>query len=263
VEKIPARPVAGLGYVIANLLLLPGLFSIVPMISVARSLSSEMFYYLALPLSVSALRLRKATGGTRVFAVLSASALYFGYTTVTGAGHVRLLMFTAGILICELESIMRPRTLSVAAVAAILMSFAFWWVQAPGVLAAQGRFLSIWLAYLFLCRACIRQTGFLARTLSGTPARWLGNISYSYVLLHGLSLRALFWMLPAVWAPSGSGRSVELLLLPVAFAWTLLPTALLYLLVEYPLSISSNRSAHWSRLAGALRWRAVAPKAAG
>ncbi|MEO8036829.1 MAG: acyltransferase, partial [Acidobacteriota bacterium] len=49
-SKLPHGTIAASGYVLANLLLLPGLLPIEPLITVAWSLSYEVFYYLSAPL---------------------------------------------------------------------------------------------------------------------------------------------------------------------------------------------------------------------
>src|SRR5207245_8763379 len=46
-------------YILANLLLLPGILNIRPIISVAWSLSYEFFFYLTLPLVISLARMRQ------------------------------------------------------------------------------------------------------------------------------------------------------------------------------------------------------------
>ena len=57
-SRIPSPASAGMIYLTQNLLLLPGLFPIEPMITVAWSLSYEMFYYFAIPLVIALFRLR-------------------------------------------------------------------------------------------------------------------------------------------------------------------------------------------------------------
>jgi peptidoglycan/LPS O-acetylase OafA/YrhL len=64
-------------------------------------------------------------------------------------------------------------------------------------------------------------------------------MSYSYYLLHGLTLNAAFTLLAAsLPAPGASGGVFWALFLPM-FVLTLGPAALLYLIVERPLSLTS------------------------
>jgi peptidoglycan/LPS O-acetylase OafA/YrhL len=57
-NKIPARSLAAAIYILQNALLLPGIFHIQPIITVAWSLSYELFYYLSLPVLVMMLGMR-------------------------------------------------------------------------------------------------------------------------------------------------------------------------------------------------------------
>ena len=57
-SKLPQGAGAVVAYLLANLLLLPGLFPIEPLITVAWSLSYEFAYYLALPLLVAGTGMR-------------------------------------------------------------------------------------------------------------------------------------------------------------------------------------------------------------
>jgi exopolysaccharide production protein ExoZ len=65
--------------------------------------------------------------------------------------------------------------------------------------------------------------------------RRLGNMSYSYYLIHGLALKAAFMVLPS--------SQMFLVLLPLAFALTLIPSMALFLLVERPLSLAPAKAA--------------------
>jgi exopolysaccharide production protein ExoZ len=87
-------------YLIENFLLLPVIFPIEPMITVAWSLSYEIFYYLAIPLVIALFDLARRSGTWRA---LFFSA--FAAVTVIGCaifgGPVRLVMFLSGILLYE------------------------------------------------------------------------------------------------------------------------------------------------------------------
>ena len=65
------------GYLLANLLLLPGVFPIEPLITVAWSLSYEMFFYLVMPLIIAVLALRRRGPDARLvtLAAVTAAAL--------------------------------------------------------------------------------------------------------------------------------------------------------------------------------------------
>lgn len=92
-----------------------------------------------------------------------------------------------------------------------------------------------------LCFACFRDpTGWLLRAFSWTPLRWLGNMSYSYFLLHGLALKGAFLALTTVLPVASHGAWFFWGLLPVMFSLTLIPAAVLFIAVERPFSLSSR-----------------------
>ena len=109
----------------------------------------------------------------------------------------------------------------------------------------------LFVAWPLLCLVCFRApSAWLPRAFSWTPLRWLGNMSYSYYLLHGLVLNAGFLLLAQVLPAAGQGAWVFWGLLPVLFGLTLLPTAVLFLLVERPYSLApSSKAARTGRLA--------------
>jgi peptidoglycan/LPS O-acetylase OafA/YrhL len=80
-----------------------------------------------------------------------------------------------------------------------------------------------------------------ARFFSWTPIRYLGNMSYSYFLIHGLALQA-FFLVYATLFQSRPLRPIEFWIgLPIAFILSIIPALILYLLVEHPLSIFPAR----------------------
>ena len=100
----------------------------------------------------------------------------------------------------------------------------------------------LFITFFILCLACFRAPhGWLAKTFAWTPMRWLGNMSYSYYLLHGLTLKAAFLVLGVVLPAANYGSWLFWALLPIMFTSTLLPTAALFLAIERPLSLAAHR----------------------
>jgi peptidoglycan/LPS O-acetylase OafA/YrhL len=78
---------------------------------------------------------------------------------------------------------------------------------------------------------------------SWTPLRWLGNMSYSYYLIHGLALKAGFLALAVVIAKQAThGWGWFWLMLPLMFALSIVPSAMLFLFVERPFSLAGPRT---------------------
>jgi peptidoglycan/LPS O-acetylase OafA/YrhL len=232
-NRIPAE--APLSYLAANLLLLPGIFPIQPLITVAWSLSYEMFFYLCMPLIITALRLRRWGGGQRIVFIALAAMAVAAWSTVSDNAYIRMNMFMAGMLVHEAIHGRRMRALPGRAAAGVLAAGLL-----GSLLPVDAHLKSVLLfASCFLtCMHCfLRPQGGLARAFSWTPLRWLGNMSYSYYLLHGLTLKALFMLLPPPAALAGHGAALFFLALPVFFVVTLFTSAGLFLLVERPLSL--------------------------
>lgn len=238
-SKIPVAPWAALLYICENFLLLPGLLPIEPLITVAWSLSYEMFYYLLIPAAIALAGLRARSGQWRVaFFLALATALCMA--CVLHGGPVRLVMFISGILLHEAlvarpVSALRGRyavLALIAGLAALVIPIA---LPAPVTLNA----IILAVAFFALCYACFsRPTAPLARLFCWTPMRWLGNMSYSYYLLHGLALKLGFRLLHnAIPAVAHESLFYVSMLVPM-FTLTLVPTIALFLLIERPFSLT-------------------------
>lgn len=236
-NKIPSPAIDGVIYLIQNFLLLPGLFPIRPMITVAWSLSYEMFYYLAIPLLVAALNLRERSSGWRVRLFLVIAVSFAIVTAITG-GPVRMIMFISGILLFEALNHSELRASNTAGVIALLVGLVG--MLLPEDPAGTALSVSILFVALFvLCLACFRKpTAPLPQAFSWDPLRWLGNMSYSYYLAHGLALHAGFLVLSQVVPPTGEQAPLFWLLLPPMLALTLATSIPLYLLIERPFSLA-------------------------
>lgn len=241
-NKIPAPFSEGMIYLVQNFLLLPGIFPIEPMITVAWSLSYEMLYYLAIPIVIPLFRLRARNAAWRTIFFLSVTLATVLYCALNG-GHVRLVMFISGILLYEAmgssHAMSPPSSVGLLALFVGLLS-----TQLP-VAGSGGIALKItilFIAFFILCLTCFRTpSSWLPRAFSWTPLRWLGNMSYSYYLLHGLALKAGFLFFSALLPPSSYGAWLFWALLPPTFIMTLIPTAALFLLVERPFSLTRRR----------------------
>lgn len=242
-SKIPANRSEALIYLAQNFLLLPGLLPIEPMIIVAWSLSYEMFYYLAIPLIIAGFRLRERSAVWRTTFFLLAAGLISAYCAAYG-GHIRLVMFIAGILLHEaIDHPFVPTPSSLIGSLALCIGLAGTLLPLTGSAASVLKANILFVAFFLVCLVCFRTpSGWLPRTFSWTPLRWLGNMSYSYYLLHGLALKTSFLALSKVSAGAHFGSWLFWALLPPLFLLTLVPTSALYLLIERPFSLSPRRA---------------------
>lgn len=238
-RKIPASLGGGLLYLLKNFFLLPGLFPIVPMITVAWSLSYEIFFYLALPLIIGVLALRARQPWLRA-TVFGALALGLATYCALFGGPVRLIMFVAGILLYE---VIKSRAFS--ALGSIVATGAFFGGLLFLLLPLQGdagfavKTVVLLLCFFVFCHTCFTRAGSpIGTIISWTPVRWLGNMSYSYYLIHGLALKACFMALAKVFPHTDQHAIVFWLILLPAFAATLAASTVLFLLIERPLSLA-------------------------
>ena len=238
-SKLPHGAAAGLVYLIANFLLLPGLFPIEPMITVAWSLSYEMFYYLTIPVIISLFSLRNRSATWRVLFFMATAGATSIWCLAYG-GHIRLIMFLAGVMLYEaLDSRRVPTPSSAWGLAALVIGLLVTLVPVPGSAGAVLKINVLFVAFFVLCLTCFSSPeAWLPRAFSWTPLRWLGNMSYSYYLLHGLALKAAFLALNKVLPATDLGSWFFWALLVPMFVLTLLPSAALFLLVERPLSLA-------------------------
>lgn len=241
-SKIPAGAGPAALYLAQNLLLLPGIFQIDPVITVAWSLSYEMFYYLVTPLAVYAFSLRKRTPWVRLAVVAAPVVLYMvlSMAGVLSGLLVRLAMFVAGILLYEALNGLQWRPLGpLPALVVLVAGLAGTLIRTPGFMGSLIYTVAAFIAYFTVCLACFgNPSSWLPRAFSWTPLRWLGNMSYSYYLIHGLTLKAAFKVADAVLPVSSGGAWVFWALLAPAYAVTLVTSAALFLLVEQPFSLA-------------------------
>jgi len=239
--KLAESPMQSSIYLAQNVALLPGIFPIRPIIGVAWSLSYEMFFYLVVPFVVLVLRGRSERG--RIGALVALAVAF----ALPWHAHVRVVLFVAGMLVYELgDRLPRPERLVVLA---FLVSLAlYWWLDGFVIV----RYLVLFVPFGWLV-ACALAPGRLNRAFSWTPLRWLGNISYSYYLIHGLALHATALALARVVAPF---PLLYALALPLGVLATLVAATLLFALVERPLSLEPGR------IGALLRWRPLSDGAA-
>lgn len=242
-NKIPKQLAEGVIYLLQNFFLFPGLFPIQPMITVAWSLSYEFFYYLMIPIVIGTLGLRQRSAFWRVCFFASVTTIFTVYCAING-GPVRLIMFISGILLHEATDWRRWIPSGSAFVLLVVIAgFIALLLPFQGAIKA----VSLFVAYFVLCGSCFNNpAGWLPRLFLWTPMRWLGNMSYSYFLLHGLCLKACFLVLSLFSLSAQHGMFLYWSLLPVIFVLSLIPTAGLFLVIERPLSLapSSRQSPH-------------------
>jgi exopolysaccharide production protein ExoZ len=241
-NKIPVEAGTAAIYLVQNLLLLPGIFQIEPMITVAWSLSYEMAFYFAIPLLILGLGLRDRRPAFRL-AVFGLTTALIIWASING-GPVQLILFVAGMTLYETINSLEIRVpSSLTAATALALGLASTLLPFEGAVWFTLRTCILFIAFFIVCQVCFCRTdGWFSRAFAWTPVRWLGNMSYSYYLLHGLTLKGAFMLLGIVIAHGDYGSAFFWGLLPAMFAASLLPPAALFLMVERPFSLAVGKT---------------------
>ncbi len=240
-SKLPQGVIDKTIYIIKNLLLLPGIFEIEPIITVAWSLSYEVFYYLLIPLVVFPLKLKSWKTEIRIWFWILISVISLIVYILLGGGPIRLLMFIAGILLFEVFS-KKQYTLSKGGTRFLLIALTIFGFRSIFEFSYLVSIISVFVLFLLLCLCAFNQKSKAYKWLTYTPLRWLGNMSYSYYLIHGLTLKFCSLLLGVI-LPSGfNSASLYYWLWVPLFALTLLVSFILFLVVERPLSLQVARA---------------------
>lgn len=235
-SKIPLDWVGGGMFIVQNYLLMPGLFDVTAIITVAWSLSYEFFYYLFIPALITFFSMRSWKAKYRFAFFVCASFVFFVYFAVNG-GPIRLLMFVPGILLYETIENKFIQEMPPLGLPALLLAIASVVIlKATGFIGSWVFVLLGFLFYIF-CLECFLLSGFTTRLFCISPLRWLGNMSYSYYLFHGLVLKFIFMVLAYVYPAQHSETFMLWLLLPLIFFLTLIPTSILFIYIEKPYSL--------------------------
>jgi peptidoglycan/LPS O-acetylase OafA/YrhL len=267
-SRIPAEPLSASIYLVENVLLLPGVFDIHPVITVAWSLSYEFFFYLFIPLVVVGLGMQRWSGARRVLFFLILSLVYTIYCFVgTTYARIHFIMFISGILLFEAiytYELARRVTARIDYAVYLILALIFPLYYAFAIMPEVFPFLpharslneNYRMILLFGGFWIFTLSAFSPRTVSSrifawTPLRWLGNISYSYYLIHGLTLKVIAVVMMRLIPLSGISTVAFWLGLPVFFFLTLVSSTVLFILVERRFSIPTAPQAKPLRDVGA------------
>ena len=239
-SKLPTDLEPMLIYLGQNLLLLPGVFAITPMIRVAWSLSYEMFFYLVTPISLGLVSMRSWKSVHRISVLTVLAGLLLGLP-MEYTRHPRMAMFVAGMLVYEFEY--RNGSLPLADAAALgglTMALGSKFFSIGDGFAGGFRGCGIFLGFLVMSMVLLRAPGPITSAIFTMRwLRWLGNMSYSFYLIHGLALAAFFAAAARV-VPSSPGRDwVALVALVPGFAVAWVASTILYVFVERPFSLAA------------------------
>jgi peptidoglycan/LPS O-acetylase OafA/YrhL len=252
-SKIPGNATDAIIYILQNIFLLPGIFDIPPIITVAWSLSYEFFFYLLLPLVVIVFSLQVQKPSHRVVFFVGATVICLIYSFLGNLPNLKLLMFVAGILLYEavknfeFHKYVTPKidylVIAVFFISLLLVNFLINMPEAIQISSVHlknvSHLLILFITFFLLVLACIGSSSVLKTVFSWTPLRWLGNMSYSYYLIHGFTLHVISVFVAKFLAQAFTSQVVFWVAMPIFFALTWLSSTMLFVLVEKPFSLNS------------------------
>ena len=242
-SKIPLDRGEAALYIAANALLLPGIFPIEPIITVAWSLSYEAAFYLLIPILVSVLMLKHKVPDRRRVLLLAIAGGGFLMSAQFG-GPVRSLMFVAGMVLYDTYDTMHAPRSSLIPVIALVGAAAVTAPEGTGTMFLAFQSAVLFVTLLAFCSVIFRSPdSLIARALCWTPLRWLGNMSYSYYLIHGLIVKAIFLVAHRLIAANGVNEAAFFALIVPTFLTTVLGSSLLFLVIERPFSLKPASNA--------------------
>jgi peptidoglycan/LPS O-acetylase OafA/YrhL len=250
------------GYYLYNFFLGPGMlpesiFGNANLITPAWSLSYEFFYYLTIPLLVSATGMRAWKPKTRIafFVLLTVAFLAFCFTVYPLRD--RLAMFLSGILLYETmhnttipSRLTKPMEWGVIALFVIsfpivvLLKFRHPILAGlPGMEFAMGTYqvIVMFITYYLFALFCYDFDGIIKRVMCWAPLRWYGNMSYSYYLMHGATVLACSAVFHKVFPQKGHQPWLVLTAAIVTLLATIVSSTVIFYFVEKPYSLQPKR----------------------
>jgi peptidoglycan/LPS O-acetylase OafA/YrhL len=242
-SKLPLQSYDAFVYLLQCFLLLPGVFDIEPLFSVAWTLSYELFFYIITPFIILLLKLRNWTPKYRIAFLLIVSLLGF-YLSYENTSHIQFLMFLSGMILYELRALsVKAKWLKAHLV--LPLTIVLMLVVRHGF---ETKFTWLLTLIMFVGYGLTCLNGFNVKTAFGAffsklPLRWLGNMSYSYYLIHGLTLKFLFMLLAMLITPDGESTWVFYTFMIPFFIITLLTSFILFFFIEKRFSFGKSKYA--------------------
>lgn len=100
----------------------------------------------------------------------------------------------------------------------------------------------IYIGFFMLCYECFSWQSPSSKFFSFTPLRWLGNMSYSYYLIHGLAVKFIIILIAEFYFTTQVNCLLDFLVLgTIVYMFTLIPAFFLFFLVDKPFSLMNKK----------------------
>lgn len=249
-SRIPTQTWAAAKYILENIFFLPGVVGITPIITVAWSLSFEFAFYLSVPLVILILGHGRQDRARRIVLLCAMGIAFSGLEVFFFRGtHIRMLSFLSGMVLQEVtmsgkaDLFVSQRGQWIVVASLILLVSYHFAIQPKMAGTPAGGVFSVALmsvAILFFVLHALEYPGALQKICTWRPMRYWGNISYSYYLAHGLTLKALATLLARV-QPEHHPMLIYFGGLWSGLLLTWVSASLLYLVIEKPFSLTAKK----------------------
>jgi exopolysaccharide production protein ExoZ len=248
-SKLPHNPQRMAICILENLLLLPGIGGGVPIITVSWALSYLVLAYLAIPPLVRFFQACHLPPRRRVFIILAGVMLWLQVCKVCTVLSSRAVMLAIGMLLCE--AVRRERFVSrftrrgeIGAVCVLILAMSLWhlcnlnylWFLPAVPWSNFYRYLFLGTGLFCFCAYCFAYDGVLSRFFARPIMRFLGSMSYSYYLVHGVTLKGLELAASSMIPAARQSEWIFWCALPVGYAMTLCAARVVFVMVEQPLA---------------------------
>jgi exopolysaccharide production protein ExoZ len=223
-------------FIISQMLLIPMVFGNNYLIEVSWTLTYEFAFYAIAPIVLLGMGMKTLTSRARVGAIL--------VITMLGAilfynvfGPVRSMLFIAGILVYELRDVQGKRIPAYVGAAGFFVASLYVGFNHFFELNFVAAVFMMMLGYGALVFVSLSNPTGVLSVLQCAPLRYLGNMSYSYYLIHGLVIHAFFIVFGKFVLPAEDIVWMYLPLMLLAFLSTLVGSAIVFLMFEKRFSL--------------------------
>lgn len=231
-KAIPSNSTDQVLYFISNLLFMPLVFGFDYFITVSWSLTYEIGFYILAPVLILTLNFQGKSFLFRLLSLILIATVMFAYFS-NYPGPERVLMFVCGAIVYEIVKKEKGWTLPrhLGFLALLVSSSAIAWHNPLGMPLMVMMFTMFICIGVFLIEVINGDSRWL-RWLTWAPIRYLGNMSYSYYLIHGLFIHFSMRCLSQFIEPSLNMTWGYFPVMALTLSITILGSATLFLLVE-------------------------------
>lgn len=223
-------------FIISQMLLVPMLFGNDYLVEVSWTLTYEFTFYAIAPIVLLGMGMKSLTSRARVGVVLALTVLG-AILFYNVAGPVRCMLFVAGVLIYELRDVQGKCLPPWVGVAGFFVASLYIGFNDLFELNFVAAVFIMMLGYGALVFVSLGNPMGVLSVLQCAPLRYLGNMSYSYYLFHGLVIHAFFMVFGKFVLPAGDIVWMYLPLMLFAFLSTLVGSAIVFLMFEKRFSL--------------------------